>query len=95
MELFNNVESDVTLTYKLYTYLDRSSEEAEDTEASWNFERDPKIDDEVKILKGEKNKCFQITLPKSSPAVSKGKEIYKGESKEHQPTIELWNIPFF
>ena len=53
-----DVYSDIGLTYKLYTYLDRSSEEAEDNEASWNFERDPRIDDEVKILKGEKNKCL-------------------------------------
>ncbi len=71
MELFNNVESGVTVTYKVYPYLDRSSEE-KDNEGSWQFKPEPTISDRVKLSNGEKSKCFFITLPKSSPSVSKG-----------------------
>ena len=71
MELFNNVESGVTVTYKVYPYLDRSSEE-DDNEPSWEFKQEPTISDEMKISNGERTKCFSIILPKSSPSVSKG-----------------------
>ena len=71
MELFNNVESDVTVTYKVFPYLDRSSED-DDNEGSWEFKQEPTISGQTKLSIGEKNKCFSITLPKSSPSVSKG-----------------------
>ena len=59
------------MTYKVYPYLDRSSEE-KDNEGSWQFKQEPTISDRVKLSNGEKSKCFFITLPKSSPSVSKG-----------------------
>ena len=70
MELFNNVESDVTVTYKVFPYLDRSSED-DDNEGSWEFKQEPTISDQIKISTGEKTQCFSITLPKSSPSPSR------------------------
>lgn len=85
MELFNNVESGVTVTYKVYPYLDRSSEE-EGNEGSWEFKQEPTKSNQIKLTKGEKSKCFSIILPKSSPPVSKGLvnfELKSDDSKFH------------
>ena len=48
VELFNNVESDVTVTYKVFPYLDRSSED-DDNEGSWEFKQEPTISDQMQI----------------------------------------------
>ena len=90
VELFEKLNSDVTVSTKVYTYDDRNhEEETGEKDVKWTFDQKPIIQEEIRISSSEAVKCFDITIPETNLA-SKG--LVNFELKSEDSTFHVNNF---
>ena len=90
VELFEKLNSDVTVSTKVYAYDDRNhEEETGEKDGKWTFDQKPIIQEEIRISSSEAVKCFDITIPETNLA-SKG--LVNFELKSEDSTFHVNNF---
>ena len=90
VELFEKLNSDVTVSTKVYAYDDRNhEEETDEKDGKWTFDQKPIIQEEIRISSSEAVKCFDLTIPETNLA-SKG--LVNFELKSEDSTFHVNNF---
>ena len=90
VELFEKLNSDVTVSTKVYAYDDRNhEEETGEKDGKWTFDQKPIIQEEIRISRSEAVKCFDLTIPETNLA-SKG--LVNFELKSEDSTFHVNNF---
>lgn len=90
VELFEKLNSDVTVSTKVYAYDDRNhEEETGEKDGKWTFDQKPIIQEEIRISSSEAVKCFDVTIPETNLA-SKG--LVNFELKSEDSTFHVNNF---
>ena len=90
VELFEKLNSDVTVSTKVYAYDDRNHEEGTgEKDGKWTFDQKPIIQEEIRISSSEAVKCFDVTIPETNLA-SKG--LVNFELKSEDSTFHVNNF---
>ena len=90
VELFEKLNSDVTVSTKVYAYDDRNhEEETGEKDGKWTFDQKPIIQEEIRISSSEAVKCFDLTVPETNLA-SKG--LVNFELKSEDSTFHVNNF---
>ena len=90
VELFEKLNSDVTVSTKVYAYDDRNhEEETDEKDGKWTFDQKPIIQEEIRISRSEAVKCFDVTIPETNLA-SKG--LVNFELKSEDSTFHVNNF---
>ena len=90
VELFEKLNSDVTVSTKVYAYDDRNhEEETDEKDGKWTFDQKPIIQEEIRISSSEAVKCFDVTIPETNLA-SKG--LVNFELKSEDSTFHVNNF---
>ena len=90
VELFEKLNSDVTVSTKVYAYDDRNhEEETGEKDVKWTFDQKPIIQEEIRISSSEAVKCFDLTIPETNLA-SKG--LVNFELKSEDSTFHVNNF---
>ena len=90
VELFEKLNSDVTVSTKVYAYDDRNhEEETGEKDGKWTFDQKPIIQEEIRISSSEAVKCFDLTIPETNLA-SKG--LVNFELKSEDSTFHVNNF---
>ena len=90
VELFEKLNSDVTVSTKVYAYDDRNhEEETGEKDGKWTFDQKPIIQEEIIISRSEAVKCFDVTIPETNLA-SKG--LVNFELKSEDSTFHVNNF---
>ena len=90
VELFEKLNSDVTVSTKVYAYDDRNhEEETGEKDGKWTFDQKPIIQEEIRISSSEAVKCYDLTIPETNLA-SKG--LVNFELKSEDSTFHVNNF---
>ena len=90
VELFEKLNSDVTVSTKVYAYDDRNhEEETDEKDGKWTFDQKPIIQEKIRISSSEAVKCFDVTIPETNLA-SKG--LVNFELKSEDSTFHVNNF---